>query len=79
MNNLKNKVVYITGGTKGIGFGVAKCLIEAGMRVAISGRNLETAENAVAELGNKDQVLAMKLGFKMPKGKRYKLTYKFNF
>ncbi|QCX40744.1 SDR family oxidoreductase [Aureibaculum algae] len=59
MNNLKNKVVYITGGTKGIGFGVAKCLIEAGMRVAISGRNLETAENAVAELGNKDQVLAI--------------------
>lgn len=27
----------------------------------------------------KDEVLAMKLGFKMPKGKRYKFTYKFNF
>ncbi len=27
----------------------------------------------------KDAVLAMKMDFKMPKGKRYKFTYKFNF
>ncbi|MBJ2173919.1 SDR family oxidoreductase [Aureibaculum sp. A20] len=59
MNNLKNKVVYITGGTKGIGFGVAKCLIAAGMRVAISGRNLESVEETATELGNEDQVLAV--------------------
>jgi len=59
MQTLKNKVVYITGGTKGIGYGVAKSLLEAGMRVAISGRNLESAEKAAAALGHKDQVLAL--------------------
>ncbi|MDY7394785.1 SDR family oxidoreductase [Aureibaculum sp. 2210JD6-5] len=59
MNNLKNKVVYITGGTKGIGLGVAKCLINVGMRVAISGRNIETVKRTAAELGNENQVLAI--------------------
>jgi len=59
MKTLKNKVVYITGGTKGIGYGVAKCLLEAGMRVAISGRNLKPSEKAAATLGHKDQVLSL--------------------
>jgi len=59
MNNLKNKVAYITGGTKGIGYGVAKCLIDAGMRVAISGRNLASAEKSAREIGNNEQVLAL--------------------
>lgn len=59
MESLKNKVVYITGGTKGIGFGVAQTLLAAGMRVAISGRNLETAEIAAAKLGSEDKVLAI--------------------
>jgi len=59
METLKNKVVYITGGTKGIGYGVAKSLLEAGMRVAISGRNLNTAEKAAAQLGSDNQVLAI--------------------
>ena len=59
MESLKNKVVYITGGTKGIGFGVAKTLLNEGMCVAISGRNLKTVEKAAALLGHKDQVLAV--------------------
>ncbi len=40
MNNINNKVAYITGGSKGIGLGVAKTLLDAGMRVAISSRTL---------------------------------------
>ena len=59
MESLKNKVVYITGGTKGIGLGVAQTLLSTGMRVAISGRNLKTTEKVAKALGYKDQVLAV--------------------
>lgn len=59
MKDLKNKVAYITGGSKGIGFGVAKKLIEAGMKVAISGRTLKTVEQAAEYLGDSDNVLAL--------------------
>ncbi len=59
METLKNKVVYITGGTKGIGYGVAQCLLNAGMRVAISGRNLETVQKAAIALGNDSNTLAI--------------------
>lgn len=57
--SLENKVVYITGGTKGIGYGVAKTLLGAGMRVAISGRNLEAAEKAAKALGDESKVLGI--------------------
>lgn len=53
------KVVYITGGTKGIGKGIAKALLDSGYKVAISGRNLETVNEAIKELGHSDQVLAI--------------------
>ena len=59
MNNLKGKVAYITGGSKGIGFGIASTLLKAGMKVAISSRLLENAENAAKELGPEDKVLAV--------------------
>ncbi|WP_026899217.1 SDR family oxidoreductase [Daejeonella oryzae] len=58
--NLSNKVAYITGGTKGIGFGVAKALLEKGMRVAISGRNLSSAQEAAKSLSSDhSKVLAL--------------------
>ncbi|WAC39927.1 SDR family oxidoreductase [Pedobacter sp. SL55] len=56
--SLENKVAYITGGTKGIGFGIAKALINAGLKVAISGRKLTDVEKAKAELGS-ENVLAI--------------------
>ena len=56
--SLENKVAYITGGTKGIGFGIAKALVDAGLKVAISGRNLADVEKAAEELGN-ENVLAI--------------------
>lgn len=58
MQNIENKVAYITGGTKGIGFGIAKSLVENGIKVAISGRNIEDVEKAKAELGS-ENVLAI--------------------
>lgn len=45
-NNLTNKVAYITGGSKGIGFGIAKTLLANGMKVAISSRTLQGAKQA---------------------------------
>ena len=45
-NNLTNKVAYITGGSKGIGFGIAKTLLANGMKVAISSRTLLGAKQA---------------------------------
>ena len=59
MNDLKNKVAYITGGSKGIGFGIASKLLKAGMKVAISSRLLENAEKAAKELGQEENVLAI--------------------
>lgn len=46
----ENKVAYITGGTKGIGFGTAKVLLENGISVAFSGRKEEDVKKAEAEL-----------------------------
>lgn len=57
--NLKNKVAYITGGSKGIGLGTAKVLLDAGMRVAISGRTLENITKATASLGDKSQIIGI--------------------
>ncbi|MCM4165504.1 MULTISPECIES: SDR family oxidoreductase [unclassified Arenibacter] len=59
MNNLKNKVAYISGGSKGIGFGIASTLLKAGMKVAISSRLLENAQKAAKELGPENMVLAV--------------------
>lgn len=57
--NLKDKVAYITGGTKGIGLGTAKALLAAGMRVAISGRNLEKAKEVAASLGDTSKIIGL--------------------
>lgn len=55
----KDKVAYITGGTKGIGYGIAEILLKAGIKVAISGRKLEDAEEAAKQLGDDSMVLGL--------------------
>ena len=57
---LQDKVAYITGGTKGIGLGIAKILSQQGIRVAISGRKKEDVDNAAAEIsGDSSKVLGI--------------------
>lgn len=49
---LTNKVAYITGGSRGIGYGIAKALIASGFRVAITGRNFDAVKNAAASISD---------------------------
>lgn len=50
MTNIENKVAFITGGTKGIGYGVAEILMAEGMKVAITSRSQKAADEAAVEL-----------------------------
>ncbi|GAA4790457.1 glucose 1-dehydrogenase [Olivibacter ginsenosidimutans] len=50
--NLKGKVVLITGGTTGIGLASAKLFLKNGSKVVIAGRRQEQGEAALAELQN---------------------------
>ncbi|MER3465382.1 MAG: short-chain dehydrogenase [Chitinophagaceae bacterium] len=52
MNNLTGKVAYITGGSKGIGYGIAQKLVSEGMRVVITSRSLSAAQEAAKSLSN---------------------------
>lgn len=58
--NFKNKVAYITGGSKGIGYEIARALLNMGMRVAFTSRNEETAHRVAEELSSdKNQILGI--------------------
>lgn len=50
MDFVKGKIVFITGGTRGIGFAAAKTFIENGAHVAIAGHCQETVDAALAKL-----------------------------
>lgn len=50
MNRMKEKVVVITGGGKGIGFGIASAFAEEGASLVLTGRTLETLELAKTSL-----------------------------
>lgn len=57
---MTNKVAYITGGSKGIGYGIAKSLLEQGMRVAITSRHLSAAQEAARSLSeDASKILAL--------------------
>lgn len=56
-----SKTAYITGGSKGIGLGIAKAMLEDNMKVAITGRDLvalKAAEEELAKVG-KGELLAI--------------------
>ena len=51
MSIMQDKVVVITGGNSGIGLASAKAFVADGARVALFGRDADTLEHAVNELG----------------------------
>jgi len=51
--DVKNKIVLVTGGGRGIGLMIAQGFVESGAKVIICGRNLKLCEEAARELTNK--------------------------
>lgn len=50
---LSDKVILVTGGSRGIGYGIAEALLEKGCRVAITGRSQASVEDATRTLSKK--------------------------
>jgi NAD(P)-dependent dehydrogenase (short-subunit alcohol dehydrogenase family) len=61
MQNLAGKTAFVTGGASGIGLGIAKALLKAGMNVVIADLRDDHLQAAQAELGNPPRFLALKL------------------
>ena len=59
MENQNNKVILITGGSKGIGFGVTEALLKQGHKVAITSRTQEAADTAVEQLKSSGDILGI--------------------
>jgi len=51
--DFKNIRAYITGGSKGIGYGIAQAMLEKGAKVAITSRSQANADKAAKELKEK--------------------------
>lgn len=52
MENIVGKVALITGGTKGIGYGIAEALLKQGVNVAITSRSQDAANSAAKKLND---------------------------
>ena len=61
MQNLPGKTAFVTGGASGIGLGIAKALLGAGMNVVITDIRDDHLAAAQTEMGSPDRVLALKL------------------
>jgi len=62
MDVLKDKVALITGGTRGIGYGIALSLLEQGVNVVITSRNLTAAKEAANMLNSNPNSIGEALG-----------------
>lgn len=62
MKNLKDKVALITGGSSGIGYGVALSLLNEGVNVAITSRNEARAKEAAEKLKKHSKTSARVIG-----------------
>ncbi|WP_199564505.1 SDR family NAD(P)-dependent oxidoreductase [Spirosoma telluris] len=51
--SLEGKLALITGGGSGIGFDIARCMVQAGGRVVITGRREQPLQEAIEKLGER--------------------------
>jgi len=58
------KVALVTGGSKGIGFGIAEALLKEGYSVAITSRTIDAANTAASKLVEYGDVLAIEADVK---------------
>ncbi|MBN2119275.1 MAG: SDR family oxidoreductase [Anaerolineales bacterium] len=56
MPAIKDKIVVITGSTRGYGYAIAESMLEAGASVAITGRSQDAIEGALTRLQSKGRV-----------------------
>lgn len=61
MQNLAGKTAFVTGGASGIGLGIARALLGAGMNVVIADIRQDHLDEGCAELDGGDRVLALQL------------------
>lgn len=61
MQNLGGKTAIVTGGASGIGLGISKALLAAGMNIAVADVQEDALGAAVEELGDQASVLATRL------------------
>ena len=62
MQELKGKVALVTGGTKGIGYGIAEAMLREGMNVVITGRSKTSTASAAESLNNSGSFSGKALG-----------------
>lgn len=62
MNVIQHKVALITGGSKGIGYGIAESLMKEGVHVAITSRSASSAEQAANQLNSNSKTGAKAIG-----------------
>jgi NAD(P)-dependent dehydrogenase (short-subunit alcohol dehydrogenase family) len=61
LQNIEGKTAFVTGGASGIGLGIAKALLGAGMNVVIADIRDDHLAEASEELGSAEKILALKL------------------
>ena len=56
---MKNKIVVITGSTRGFGYSIAQAMLQAGATVIINGRSKDALDRALQSLANPGRVEGM--------------------
>lgn len=61
MHQLDSKVAFVTGGASGIGFGMARAFLDAGMKVVAADVRQDHIDHASAQMGKRDDLIFMRL------------------